>query len=172
MEQYKDENQNTMNLQNEMIKNISQIKNFNLNGKDFFQLPNYLKLNSTYVQKNEENEDAQWKEFNDLVKNIVDSNNDNFLKGNANIVEYLITKYSNIPVKDISTVESISIKVDKDFGMLNDFGIYLTNLAELNLSGSVLHSISEIGISFNKLKILNVSNCQINDLSGKVVRIF
>ena len=52
--------------------------------------------------------------------------------------------------------------------MLNDIGFYLKNLIYLNLEGSFIKSIDEIGISFKNLEILIVKNCFLCDLNGIV----
>jgi len=63
---------------------------------------------------------------------------------------------------------SLTLKIDKNFNMMNDIGFRLPNLIELNLQNSEIESIIDIGTSFNKLEKLNVSNCGLNDLSGLI----
>ena len=64
------------------------------------------------------------------------------------------------------SLTSLSLKIDKNFNMMNDIGYRLPNLIELNLQGSEIESIMDIGTSFNKLEKLNVSGCGLTDLSG------
>ena len=63
---------------------------------------------------------------------------------------------------------SLTLKIDKNFNMMNDIGFRLPNLIELNLQNSDIESIIDIGTSFNKLEKLNVSNCGLNDLCGLI----
>ena len=116
-------------------------------------------------------------------KNIVSSINSNkspiiknkteeeILEGKINIIDKVIQKH--MPASNDSKVisihpglTSISLKIDKNFNMMNDIGYRLPNLIELNLQGSDIESIMDIGTSFNKLEKLNVSECGLNDLSG------
>jgi len=116
-------------------------------------------------------------------KNIVSSINNNkslinknkteeeILEGKINIIDKVIQKH--MPASNDSKVisihpglTSITLKIDKNFNMMNDIGYRLPNLIELNLQGSDIESIMDIGTSFNKLEKLNVSGCGLTDLSG------
>ena len=105
--------------------------------------------------------------------NINDKNKyeEDILEGKINIIDKIIQKYmpasiDNKVIQIHQGLTSLSLKIDKDFNMLNDIGYRLPNLIELNLSGSELESIMDIGTSFNKLEKLNVSNCGLSDLNG------
>ena len=96
---------------------------------------------------------------------------DEILEGKINIIDKVIQKH--VPVSNDSKVitinpglTSLSLVIDKNFNMMNDIGYRLPNLIELNLQGSNIESIMDIGTSFNKLEKLNVSGCGLNDLSG------
>lgn len=111
----------------------------------------------------------QNEEFQNMVADIAkNKNSDEYLKGEANIVESLIVKYGNIKSEQINQLTELEIQIPQNFGMLNDFGFYLPNLKILNLSKSKIKSIDEIGISFKQLEVLNVSQCELEDLSGIV----
>ncbi len=116
-------------------------------------------------------------------KNIVSSINNNkslinknkteeeILEGKINIIDKVIQKH--MPASNDSKVisihpglTSITLKIDKNFNMMNDIGYRLPNLIELNLQGSDIESIMDIGTSFNKLEKLNASGCGLTDLSG------
>lgn len=93
------------------------------------------------------------------------------MEGKINIIDKVIQKH--LPVSNDSKVitinpglTSLSLKIDKNFNMMNDIGYRLPNLIELNLQGSTIESIMDIGTSFNKLEKLNVSGCGLTDLSG------
>ena len=96
---------------------------------------------------------------------------DDILEGKINIIDKVIQKH--LPVSNDSKVitinqglTSLSLMIDKNFNMMNDIGYRLPNLIELNLQGSNIESIMDIGTSFNKLEKLNVSGCGLTDLSG------
>ena len=111
----------------------------------------------------------QNEEFQKMVADIAKNKNSNeYLKGEANIVESMIVKYGKIKIEEISNLTELVIQIPKNFGMLNDFGYYLPKLKILNLSNSRIKSIDEIGISFILLEVLNVSQCELEDLSGIV----
>ena len=107
-------------------------------------------------------------EFQNMVADIAKNkkNSDEFLKGEANIVESMIVKYGKIKIEEIKQLKKLVMQIPQNFGMLNDFGFYLPNLKILNLSKSKIKSIDEIGISFKQLEVLNVSQCELEDLSG------
>ena len=111
----------------------------------------------------------QNEEFQKMVADIAKNKNSNeYLKGEANIVESMIMKYGKIKIEEIGNLTELVIQIPKNFGMLNDFGYYLPKLKILNLSNSRIKSIDEIGISFILLEVLNVSQCELEDLSGIV----
>jgi Leucine-rich repeat (LRR) protein len=100
-----------------------------------------------------------------------DEDEDEILEGKINIIDKVIQKH--LPVSNDSKVitinpglTSLSLMIDKNFNMMNDIGYRLPNLIELNLQGSNIESIMDIGTSFNKLEKLNVSGCGLTDLSG------
>ena len=121
-------------------------------------------------------------EYNKIVSSINNSNKnqisdknkyeEDILEGKINIIDKIIQKY--IPASSDNKViqihpglTSLSLKIDdKNFNMLNDIGYRLPNLISLDLSGSEIESIMDIGTSFNKLEKLNVSNCGLSDLNG------
>ena len=100
------------------------------------------------------------------MKQIVDSNNENFLNGDINIIEYIISKHTGIPLDEIKSLEKLSLKINKDFDILNQFGQYLPNLIELRLNYSGINSIEDIGSSFKNLKMLQITNCNMKELTG------
>ena len=112
----------------------------------------------------------QNEEFQNMVSDIAKNtkNSDDYLKGEANIVESMIVKYGKIKIEEIKQLKELVMQIPHNFGMLNDFGFYLPNLKILNLSKSKIKSIDEIGISFKQLEVLNVSQCELEDLSGIV----
>jgi hypothetical protein len=107
------------------------------------------------------------KNFSSFMKGIIETQNEHFLSGDTKVIEFIMTKYLNMDWEDIKLMEKLSIKINSDFGLLNQFGEQLPNLKELKLNNSVLNSISDVGSSFKNLVILNVTNCGIKDLSGK-----
>ena len=185
-----DENKNSLNYKNnnEQEKNIVSEKNVIIkdNKEKLNKLHNlkYIFPSFNEGQKEEENEIKNYSisEYNKIVNSI----NNNFnskeinkknkhdkeiLEGNINIIDKIIQKY--IPVSNDNKIIKIhpglthlSLKIDKNFNMLNDIGYRLPNLLELNLSNSDLESIMDIGTTFKKLEKLNVSNCGLSDLNG------
>ena len=147
-------------------------------------------LNLKYVfpfssqQKEAENKvnDYSISEYNKIVCSINNKSNktkiseknnyeEDILEGKVNIIDKIIQKYmpssnDNKVIQIHQGLTSLSLKIDKNFNMLNDIGYRLPNLISLDLSGSEIESIMDIGTSFNKLEKLNVSNCGLSDLNG------
>lgn len=151
MKEFKNENENTINKQTIQ----SQLKSQDESSEE----PNAVMTFSS-------SQCGEFEEFNNLMKNVVDSIDNDFLQGKENLIEHLISKYSSTPLENINKCEAITLRLCKNINLLSDFGKYLTNLIELNLSGSVINEISEIGTTFKMIKVLNVSNCNLKDLSG------
>lgn len=154
-----DENKNTLN------RNSKQQPQQIANKKEMSNLKYVFPFLFNQKEKETQND---WEEFNEIVNQIIKNENESYLKGDANIIEQLISTYANIKNGNVNTLTKAKMKIAKNFGMLNDFGYHLPNLIELNLEGSEINSIEDIGSSFNRLKILNVSNCRLNELTGIV----
>ena len=104
-----------------------------------------------------------------FMKDIIDKNDDKFLTGEINLFDFLIAKYLNIEIDQIPNQNNLTLRIDlqlDDYNFLNEFGLKMKNLTELNLSCSILKNTSNIGTSFKNLIILNVENCEIEDIEG------
>jgi hypothetical protein len=167
------ESQNKQPEQAEVSKEkLNQLKNL----KYIFPF-----LNEGLNQKEEDSKTKNYSisEYNKIVSSINQNKSltktnkyeEEILEGKINIIDKVIQKHmpSSNDGKVISIhpgLTSISLKIDKNFNMMNDIGYRLPNLIELNLQGSEIESIMDIGTSFNKLEKLNVSGCGLTDLSG------
>ena len=185
-----DENKNSLNNKNnnEQEKDIVSEKNVIIkdNKEKLNKLHNlkYIFPSFNEGQKEEENEIKNYSisEYNKIVNSINNNFNskeinkknkhdEEILEGNINIIDKIIQKYipasnDNKIIKIHPGLTHLSLKIDKNFNMLNDIGYRLPNLLELNLSNSDLESIMDIGTTFKKLEKLNVSNCGLSDLNG------
>ena len=191
-----DENKNSLNnsgnnnkeknINNNINQNIQiqENKQQNQNEVKLNQLKNlkyiFPFLNEGLNQKDDDkNKNYSISEYNKIVSSInknkslttTNKYEEGILEGKINIIDKVIQKH--MPVSNDSKVISIhpsltslSLKIDKNFNMMNDIGYRLPNLIELNLQGSEIESIMDIGTSFNKLEKLNVSGCGLTDLSG------
>ena len=153
----KPETENDKVIMNNELNQLTHIFPFLLSQKN----------NSNTEEITQTNEEFQ-SMVKDIVKTETNTQTNEYLKGEENIIENMIIKYGNITKKDISNLENLTVQLPKNFGMLNDFGFYLPKLKKLNLSKSKIKSIDEIGTSFTNLETLNVSQCELEDLSGIV----
>ena len=177
-----DENQNNLNnsKNNENTNNnlIEKSKEDLQNLKYIFP---FLKEELKISENNNKENKYSLSEYNKIVSSInknksninINKNDEDILKGKTNIIDKVIYKHmpSSADSKVIKIHEgltSLTLKIDKNFNMMNDIGFRLPNLIELNLQNSEIESIIDIGTSFNKLEKLNVSNCGLNDLSGLI----
>jgi len=179
-------NNKEKNINNNINQNIQiqENKQQNQNEVKLNQLKNlkyiFPFLNEGLNQKDDDkNKNYSISEYNKIVSSInknkslttTNKYEEGILEGKINIIDKVIQKH--MPVSNDSKVISIhpgltslSLKIDKNFNMMNDIGYRLPNLIELNLQGSEIESIMDIGTSFNKLEKLNVSGCGLTDLSG------
>ena len=163
--------QNKQQLSNDSKEKLNQLKKL----KYIFPFLNEESNNGD----DNKNKNYSISEYNKIVSSINKNKSptqtnkieEEILEGKINIIDKVIQKY--MPISNDSKVISIhpgmtslSLKIDKNFNMLNDIGYRLPNLIELNLQGSEIESIMDIGTSFNKLEKLNVSGCGLTDLSG------
>ena len=68
--------------------------------------------------------------------------------------------------ENLDQVTSLQMVVDTTENSLGNFGHYLPNLTELDLSNSVLTSVRDLGSSLAKLEIIWLTKCQLVDLDG------
>ena len=177
-----DENQNNLNnSKNNENTNNNLIEKSKENLQNLKYIFPFLKEELNISENNNKENKYSLSEYNKIVSSInknksninINKNDEDILKGKTNIIDKVIYKHmpSSADSKVIKIHEgltSLTLKIDKNFNMMNDIGFRLPNLIELNLQNSEIESIIDIGTSFNKLEKLNVSNCGLNDLSGLI----
>ena len=112
--------------------------------------------------------DSILKNFSNFMRQIVENENDKFLNGDINLIDYVISKYLKIDINSLNTLNKLSIKVNGSYGLLNQFGQRLINLIYLKLNDSFIQSIKDLGTNFKNLKIIQINNCQLKDLDGLI----
>lgn len=159
MQEYENENINSINIPKK-IDNLIYNQDSSLSNK-IIRLKICFHKNETKV--------VQSFEFDDVVKDIVQSRNSNFLDGKINLIEYLVQEVcnENLNQKKLCEILEIQLKINENFSLLNEFGLYLPNLKSLDLSGSLIKSVEDIGTNFNNLTCLNISCCGLRELTGK-----
>jgi hypothetical protein len=166
-----DNNNTNSDKEKEKKKTINKNTELNLNKNHIRpQTPHIDLFNIRSIKSHEP--DQIIKNFASFVKQIIDRENEKFLNGEINLIEFIISKYTNVDIKNISELEKLSIKIHAEFGLLNQFGQKLPKLKELRLNGSNIISIPNIGTEFRNLLILQVNKCNIKDLSGKKIILF
>ena len=110
--------------------------------------------------------DALFKNFSNFIRQIVDSDNGKFLNGDINVIDYVLAKYLKMNIDDLLKLQKLTIRINGSYGLLNQFGQRLTNLKFLKLNDSFIQSIEDLGSNFKNLKILQINNCKLKELSG------
>ena len=155
-----DENKNTLNNSNDNIISTTKISsNKNEMNNQLGNLKLFFLNKDIKDIKNEKNKYTET-EYKKIVEEILkNEQGENYLEGKTKILDKVILQHSNInKISEIKELKSLKLTIDKNFGMLNDIGYYLPNLIELNLEGSEISSILDIGISYENLIKLNVSS--------------
>ena len=147
--------------------NNNQFPDIN-NKKNILKRPETPCIDIVAIRNNSEVNSGKIKNFTNLFKQIIENKNKNFLEGNVNIIEYIISKYCTIPIKDVKNIMKLNLVINSDYGLLNQFGEKLPFLRELKLSGSKIPSIIDLGSNFKNLRVLNLDNCNLSDLTGLV----
>ena len=122
-------------------------------------------IDSNSNEDNTQN-DLILKNFSNFMRQIVENENDKFLNGDINLIDYVLSKYLKININDLKSLNKLSIKVNGSYGLLNQFGQRLTELIYLKLNNSFIQNINDLGTNFNNLKILQINDCKLKDLSG------
>ena len=152
---------------NNEVSNMPQSKNRFKNIISKHRIIPHIDLsNQLEIKKNNKNDNNPQNKLTFMMKKIVESNNENFLNGETNIVEYIISKNTGIPIDEVKYCEKLILTIN-DVDLLSQFGLYLPNLIELKLEFSSVNSISDLGSNFNNLKILQINHSKLKDLSGK-----
>ena len=107
-----------------------------------------------------------FKNFSNFMRQIIDSENDKFLNGNINVIDYVLAKYLKMDITDLHNLKKLTIRINGSYGLLNQFGQRLSNLIFLKLNDSFIQSIEDLGSNFKNLKILQINNCKLKDLTG------
>ena len=120
----------------------------------------------TNNQEDNTQDDLILKNFSNFMRQIVENENDKFLKGDINLIDYVLSKYLKININDLKNLNKLSITISGSYGLLNQFGQRLKELIYLKLNNSFIQSINDLGTNFKNLKILQMNDCKLKDLSG------
>lgn len=110
--------------------------------------------------------EALFKNFSNFMRQIIDSDNGKFLNGDINVIDYVLAKYLKMNIEDLQKLQKLTIRINGSYGLLNQFGQRLNNLKFLKLNDSFIQSIEDLGSNFKNLKILQINNCKLKDLTG------
>ena len=123
----------------------------------------------TITKKTSSNNNEYYlKNFSNFLKQIIDNKNDKFLNGDKSLIEYLLSKYLSIPESHLSKIKKLSIIINHDYGLLNQFGKFLPSLQLLKLNNSNILSFNNVGTSFTNIKCLQMKHCHLKDLEGLI----
>ena len=123
-------------------------------------------MNNNQSQNQNAKNDLIFRNFSNFMRQIVDNKNDKFLNGDINVIDYVLAKYLKLNISEIQNLRKLNIKINGSYGLLNQFGERLINLKFLKLNDSFIQSIDDLGSNFKNLKILQINNCKLKELSG------
>ena len=123
-------------------------------------------MNSIQSSNTNTKNDLIFRNFSNFMRQIVDNENDKFLNGDINVIDYVLAKYLKLNITEIQNLRKLNIKINGSYGLLNQFGQRLVNLKFLKLNDSFIQSIDDLGSNFKNLKILQINNCKLKELSG------
>jgi hypothetical protein len=123
-------------------------------------------MNNNQSHNQNAKNDLIFRNFSNFMRQIVDNKNDKFLNGDINVIDYVLAKYLKLNISEIQNLRKLNIKINGSYGLLNQFGERLINLKFLKLNDSFIQSIDDLGSNFKNLKILQINNCKLKELSG------
>lgn len=88
--------------------------------------------------------------------------------GAIDLDQKLLEQSLGMPVEELEKLEKVQIQVDTSSSHLQTVGETLTSLKFLNLNDSIIHSIRDLGTAFRNIQVLQISRCELTDLSGIV----
>ena len=88
--------------------------------------------------------------------------------GDLEFDQKLLEKSLNMPIEELRELKKIQIQVDTTNSHLQTVGETLCSLTELNLNDSIIASIRDLGTAFRNVEILQISRCELKDLSGLI----
>jgi len=56
------------------------------------------------------------------MRQIIDSENDKFLIGNINVIDYVLAKYLKMNITDFKKLQKLTIRINFSYGLLNQSG--------------------------------------------------
>ena len=80
------------------------------------------------------------------------------------ITEEYLQKASG--AEDLSTVTTLTLKIDTSYQSLLDIGDLMKRLDHLILDGSKISSVRDLGVGLKYLSSLSVNDCGLNELDG------
>ena len=120
------------------------------------------------LSENDPANDTILRNFSNFMRQIVENENDKFLTGDTNLIDYVLSKYLKIDIPSLQNLNKLSIKINGSYGLLNQFGQRLANLIYLKLNNSLIQGINDLGTNFKNLKIIQMNNCKLKDLGGLI----
>ena len=118
--------------------------------------------------ENDTENDTILRNFSNFMRQIVENENDKFLTGDINLIDYVLSKYLKIDIPSLQNLNKLTIKINGSYGLLNQFGQRLSNLIYLKLNNSLIQGINDLGTNFKNLKIIQMNNCKLKDLGGLI----
>ena len=118
--------------------------------------------------ENDTENDTILRNFSNFMRQIVENENDKFLTGDVNLIDYVLSKYLKIDIPSLQNLNKLAIKINGSYGLLNQFGQRLSNLIYLKLNNSLIQGINDLGTNFKNLKIIQMNNCKLKDLGGLI----
>ena len=126
------------------------------------RISDYVKSKSEQSQ----NKDYILKNFSNFMKEVIEKENKPFLNGDKSIIQYILSKYLNIPEENLYNLKKLSIIITNDYGLLNQFGNFLPQLKLLKLNNSNILNFNDIGTNFNNIICLQMRNCHLKNING------
>ena len=118
--------------------------------------------------ENDTENDTILRNFSNFLRQIVENENDKFLTGDINLIDYVLSKYLKIDIPSLQNLNKLAIKINGSYGLLNQFGQRLSNLIYLKLNNSLIQGINDLGTNFKNLRVVQMNNCKLKDLGGLI----
>ena len=118
--------------------------------------------------ENDTENDTILRNFSNFMRQIVENENDKFLTGDINLIDYVLSKYLKIDIPSLQNLNKLAIKINGSYGLLNQFGQRLSNLIYLKLNNSLIQGINDLGTNFKNLRVVQMNNCKLKDLGGLI----
>ncbi|KAI8116494.1 hypothetical protein FF38_01489 [Lucilia cuprina] len=139
--------------------------------------PQHIQVSAEVLQLNNRNRERNFRVLGSFDRDIIEAEEENHFPAYVHLLPVVLPPQAPEPTldellrrvtsrSDLHNVETVRLRVISYTLSLSHLAMFLPRLQHLDLSGSVLCSLRDLGYGLVHLSHLNVSNCGLNSFDG------